>query len=166
MRSGFHRPRLGFDFPSALMFYKQNKYGARKQDFNGRMYHSGFEAGIAAELELARRATKKEERVVEIVPQFSITFWIGRDGKIDDVQTTGAIKIIQYRPDFLVTYADGHKELIEAKGMETRDFTIKWRLTEALYSSKYPDVKLILMKDARRPAKKFGMRFKPAVVSY
>lgn len=148
------------------MFYTQNKYGSKKQNLNGRWYHSGFEAGIAAELELAKKAVKESDRVVEIVPQFSITFWIDKEGRIDDEQTSDAIKICQYRPDFLVTYADGRKELIEAKGMQTHDWIIKWRLTEALYSSKYPDIKLVLMKDARRAKGSFGKRFKPAVVNY
>lgn len=151
-----------FDSCNPTMFYvkKYNKYGAKKQEFNGRWYHSGIEADVARGLEMAKKATLKSERVVTITPQYSIDFWIDKNGKIDDVQSEGAIKICQYRPDFYITYADGSEEILEVKGLWLSDALLKWRLTEALYSSKYPDVKLTIIKDDRnKKFNKFNKRF-------
>lgn len=136
------------DVLKRFMFYQKrgNKYGAKSSIYNGRTYHSKFEAGVARELDLARNATEDSERVVEVVPQFSITFWIDKEGRVDDKQSPGAIKICSYRPDFKVKYADGHEEIAEVKGFWTTDALFKWRMTEALYSYKYPDIKLVLIK--------------------
>ncbi|EQA5494605.1 DUF1064 domain-containing protein, partial [Listeria monocytogenes] len=40
---------------------------------------------------------------------------------------------IKYRADFLVRYKDGHEELIDIKGMLTKEFRIKQKLFEMRY---------------------------------
>ena len=122
-----------------------NKFGAKSTIYNGRSYHSKKEAEVAMQLDMARKATHEKDRVVDIIPQFSITFYIDRDGILTDEYSDGAYKICAYRPDFLVTYADEHKELIEVKGFWTTDARFKWRLTEALYSIKYPEIQLTVI---------------------
>jgi hypothetical protein len=42
-------------------------------------------------------------------------------------------KICDHRPDFLLTYKDGHQEIIESKGFENPVWPIKKALFEALY---------------------------------
>jgi len=48
---------------------------------------------------------------------------------------------ITYKADFKVTYADGHVEIIDVKGMMTKDFTIK----QKLFEYKYPELRLLLV---------------------
>lgn len=105
----------------------RNKYGAKKKDFNGRMYMSKGEAGYAQELELRRRAGE----IVEIVPQYKLSL---------DVN---GYHICNYYVDFKCTMKDGSEELHEYKGFETTVWQLKWKLTEALYGDQY---KLVVIK--------------------
>ncbi|CAK0771112.1 conserved hypothetical protein [Gammaproteobacteria bacterium] len=49
---------------------------------------------------------------------------------------------ITYRADFRVTYADGHQEIEDVKGMETEIFKLK----KKLFDYKYPDLTLKIVK--------------------
>jgi hypothetical protein len=105
------------------MYYvrKANKYGAKKTEFGGRLYDSKYEAGIAGELELLRRAG----RVIRIEPQRTYTLY-GRNGG----------KICTHRPDFTVVFRDGHQEVWEAKGFPTP----VWQLKLKLFEDNYPEI--------------------------
>ncbi|WP_336663564.1 DUF1064 domain-containing protein [Kurthia gibsonii] len=48
---------------------------------------------------------------------------------------------ITYKADFKVTYADSHVEIIDVKGMVTKDFAIK----QKLFEYKYPALRLLLV---------------------
>lgn len=48
---------------------------------------------------------------------------------------------ITYKADFEVTYADGHVEIVDVKGMVTKDFAIK----QKLFEYKYPELRLLLV---------------------
>lgn len=111
------------------MFYQRarNKYGNKKQDYNGRLYMSKGEAGYARELELRKKAGE----ITEIVPQFRLSL---------DVN---GYHICNYIVDFKVTLKDGSEEIHEYKGFSTPLFLYKWKLTEALYGNKY---KMVLIK--------------------
>jgi hypothetical protein len=96
--------------------YKQsfNKYGAKRTKFDGYNYDSKFEAGVAQELELRKRAgdIRDWER------QFKIECWAyTSDG-------TPAFKV-SHKVDFRIHHNDDSYELVEAKGVETSDY--KWR---------------------------------------
>lgn len=108
----------------------QNKYGAVKQTFNGRSYHSKKEAAYAQELELRRLAGE----ITEIIPQYPLRIYV--NGK----------KICNYFIDFKVIHADESVELIEVKGFETDVWRLKWKLTEALLDEIEPGAKLTLVK--------------------
>lgn len=111
------------------MWYQRrgNKYGAKKKDYNGRLYMSKGEAGYARELELRRRAGE----ILDITPQFRISL---------DVN---GYHICNYIVDFRCVMADGSIELHEYKGFETDLWRMKWRLTEAIWGKKY---KLVVIK--------------------
>lgn len=51
------------------------------------------------------------------------------------------IRPIEYVTDFVVTYADGRKEIVDTKGMITPDFAIK----KKLFEYKFPDMELKLV---------------------
>ena len=108
---------------------KQNKYGAVKQTFKGRSYHSKKEAAYAQTLELRKLAGE----ITEIIPQYPLRLYV--NGK----------KICNYFIDFCCILKDGSKELIEVKGFQTDVWRLKWKLTEALLEEIEPDAKLILV---------------------
>lgn len=121
---------------------KRAKYGNVSQTYNGRTYHSRLEAAHAMELDQLRKATDPAQRVVEVQPQYKISIDIeGADGKVRH--------ICNYYIDFRVTFADGHVELHETKGIETAEFKLKRRLLEAVYSPQHPDETYIVIKQSQ-----------------
>jgi hypothetical protein len=105
------------------MYYvcRANKYGAKKTEFNGRVYDSKHEAGIAAELNLLQKAGE----VIKIDAQRTYNLY-GKNGA----------RICTHRPDFTVTFKDGHQEVWEAKGFATP----VWQLKLKLFEDNYPDI--------------------------
>ena len=106
---------------------KGNKYGAKKKEYNGRLYMSKGEASYARELNFRKSAGE----ITDIVPQFRLPL---------DVN---GYHICNYIVDFKVTLPDGTVELHEYKGFATEVFRIKWKLCEAIWGEKY---KLVLIK--------------------
>ena len=98
---------------------KQNKYHARKTTVCGRTFDSKREADYYLEL-LAR---KQAGEIVRIGFQPSYTLLAGFKDNTGKNQ-----KPITYTADFFVTYADGHSEVIEVKGMRTRDYLLRKKL--------------------------------------
>lgn len=72
----------------------------------------------------------KQRRVVtdiQLQPSFLLQEKFRKNGKL--------YREITYKADFEVTYADGHVEIIDVKGMMTKDFAIKRKLFEYKYQS-------------------------------
>lgn len=106
---------------------------AKKQEYNGFRYDSGFEAKCAMDLDLQIKANdiKGYDRQVNL-----------------DLIVNGYI-VCQYRIDFIVHHNDGTTEYIEAKGRWLGESRLKWKLFEALYTDK-PDVKLTVIQQGNR----------------
>src|SRR4051794_5714330 len=105
-----------------MYFVRQaNKYGAKKTEFNGRVYDSKGEAGLAQEIELLRRAGE----VIKVEPQKTFNLY-GKHGG----------RVCTHRPDFVLTFKDGHQEVWEYKGFSTDVFRIKLKLFE----DNYPEI--------------------------
>lgn len=109
---------------------RQNKYGAVKQTYNGRSYHSKKEAAYAMELDWL----KKSGEVKEWTPQHKI-----------ELRVNG-VKVCNYYLDFRVEYSDGRIELVEVKGFATDVWRLKWKLTEALIEEIEPGARLVLVR--------------------
>lgn len=113
-----------------------NKYGAKSTEYNGIRYHSKFEAGYAAELDLRVKAKdiKSWERQVKL-----------------DLKVNGQ-HITNYYIDFIVTYNDGSREFVECKGLEMEVWKMKWRILEATFDEfkKTPDDKLTVIKQNQK----------------
>lgn len=107
---------------------KKNKFGAQKTEYNGRVFDSKKEARRAFELEAMRRAG--EIKKIEYQPKYEIVV----NGK----------KIGNYFADFRITYADGHVEIEDVKGLKKGSaysvFRIKKKLVEALYNVKIVEI--------------------------
>ena len=98
---------------------KPNKYNARKTTACGHTFDSKREAEVYLEL----LAQKQAGEIVRIRFQPSYTLLAGfRDN------TGKKQRPITYTADFFVTYADGHSEVIEVKGMRTRDYMLRKKM--------------------------------------
>lgn len=98
----------------------RTKYNNQSKEYNGRVYHSKFEAKVAQDLDLRLSAGE----IKEVIPQFKI--------RLD----VGDFHICNYYVDFKVIHNDGSIEYIEVKGFETQLWRLKWKLFEALYADK------------------------------
>ena len=98
---------------------KPNKYNARKTMVCGRTFDSKREAEIY--LDLLSRKQHGEILRIGFQPQYTLL-----EGFKDN--TGKKQKPITYTADFFVTYADGHSEVIEVKGMRTRDYLLRKKL--------------------------------------
>ena len=94
-----------------------NKYGAKKTWFKGLKFDSKFEASIAQELELRKKAGE----IKDYDCQFKIEMW-AYNGNGDKAFKKS------HKVDFRVHENDGSYTLLEAKGFETREWkeTVKW----------------------------------------
>ena len=98
---------------------KANKYNARKTTVCGHEFDSKREAEVYLEL----LADKQAGKVVRIAFQPSYTLLEAFTDNTGKRQQP-----ITYTADFFVTYADGHAEVIEVKGMRTRDYLLRKKL--------------------------------------
>lgn len=98
---------------------KKNKYNARKTVMCGHEFDSKREAEIYLDL-LSR---KQHGEIIRIGLQPSYTLLEGFKDNTGKNQ-----KPITYTADFFVTYADGHSEVIEVKGVRTRDYLLRKKL--------------------------------------
>jgi len=116
------------------MYFIQKKWtNAKKQEYNGFRYDSGFEANYAQELDLRIKAKDIK----------------GYDKQVNlDLIVNGYV-VCQYRIDFIVHHNDGTTEYVECKGYQTDVWKLKWKLFEALYSDR-PDVKLTIVQQGNR----------------
>jgi hypothetical protein len=107
-----------------------NKYGAKKSTYNGYNYDSKFESQVAQDLDLRLRAgdIKEVQRQVKIP--------LDAYGK----------HITNYFIDFMITRSDGTHEYIEAKGMETDVWKLKWKMFEAKMNQQEPEAVLTVIK--------------------
>lgn len=116
-------------------YFKQNKYGAKRTEFNGYKYDSKFEASVAMELELR----KKGKDILGYDRQYKVEIWI--------CDSSGAPKIkVSHKVDFRIHHKDGSFELCEAKGIETADYKWRRRLLEDIWLPDHPDYTYTVVK--------------------
>src|SRR5690242_18445893 len=99
-----------------------NKYGAKKTEFNGYKYDSKFEASVAAELEIR----KKAKDILDYDRQFKVEVWAHRPDGIPAFKIT-------HKVDFRIHHKDGSYELLEAKGVETADYKMRRKFLENIW---------------------------------
>lgn len=97
----------------------RNKYNARKTTVCGHTFDSKREAEIYLDL-LSR---KQHGEIIRVGLQPSYTLLEGFKDNTGKNQ-----KPITYTADFFVTYADGRNEVIEVKGVRTRDYQLRKKL--------------------------------------
>lgn len=98
------------------------KYGNTKTEYNGRKYDSKFEAGVAADLDIRKRAGE----ILDWEPQFKVEMW-ACNCHGDRVMKKS------HKVDFRVHELDGSFTLLEAKGFETQDYKDRRKWLEKLW---------------------------------
>lgn len=105
-----------------------NKFGAKRTEFNGKKYDSKYEASVAQELELRKKAGD----ILDYDIQYKVEMWVcDQDGR--------KVFRVNHKVDFRVHNKDGSFELLEAKGVETADYKWRRRLLEELWLPAHPD---------------------------
>lgn len=116
-----------------IQYNRWNKYGAKKQVYGDRKYHSGAEADYAQELDLRKNGGD----IADWEPQVKLPL------KVNGT-TLG-----NYYIDFVITHNDGSKEYVEIKGAETMMWRWKWKHFEAVFDTdfrEHPDDKITIVK--------------------
>ena len=116
-----------------------NKYGARKTEFNGKRYDSKYEATIAQELDLRLKGGD----ILEVIPQFKIEATAYRSNGLPAFT-------VNHKVDFRIQLKDGSYELIEAKGMETSDYVWRRKFLEHIWLPDHPDYTYLVVKQNSR----------------
>lgn len=118
---------------------KPTKYRAKKVTLDGITFDSQMESEYYLYL-------KQMESLGEIIsfvrqPVYTLQEAFVKDGR--------KYKAIEYKADFSVLYADGRQEIVDVKGFETTDFSIKRKL----FDKRYPEHTLKLLTEC---PKKYG----------
>jgi hypothetical protein len=105
------------------------KYRAVKAAYQGVLYDSTKEANYAAKVDQLLKAGViiKVERQVPF--EFTITYMGGENRDI--LKAKGS-----WIADFVLTYADGGKAVVDVKGMRTMEYKRKKKIVEQLYHCK------------------------------
>lgn len=114
-----------------LQKYRYFKYGNRPCDYNGYIYDSGMEAEYAKELDMRLKAND----ITAWERQFKIEIWIN------------GMWILNHKVDFRIEHNDGSFELVECKGMETKDWRIRKKLLEAVWLPEHLDHTYTVVKE-------------------
>lgn len=111
-----------------------NKFNAKKTEYNGKKYDSKGEAGFAMELDYRIKAGEllSYERQVKI--------------SID----VNGVHICNYYADFIATDKHGAKILYEYKGLRLPLFDMKWKLLQALKDELFPEgIEFVLVQHSK-----------------
>lgn len=107
---------------------RASKYGNTRTAHNGRVFASKREAEHAARLDMLRLARDPAMRVVKV--EYQVPFVLHSNG----------MKVGSYVSDFIVEYADGRREVQDAKGFRTPVYKLKKKMFEAEYGTKIVEV--------------------------
>ena len=118
------------------------KYRAKRTEFNGEVYDSKLEAGVAYQLDIRLRAGE----IAAVERQFQVVCVpYTKDGRPMPQLA------VRHKVDFRITHNDGCTyELIEAKGLELGDYKIRKKWLEAFWLPEHPDHTYTVIKDSGR----------------
>lgn len=110
----------------------RSKYNVKKVVIDNVKFDSKAEAAYYQQLKLLKMSG--EVVSFDLHPEFVLQESFRKNGKL--------YRAIKYKADFLVLYKDGHEELIDVKGMLTKEFRIKQKLFELRYMQSIKCLKL------------------------
>ena len=97
-----------------------NKYNAKKIEIDGHTFDSILEGRYYEHL-----LDLMNDGVVE---SFEMKKSYTLLDKFPHPKTGKTVRAIKYTPDFEVIYTDGHVEVVDTKGMKTRDFVMRCKM--------------------------------------
>lgn len=106
-----------------LQQHRPSKYGSRKIEVDGHVFDSKREAAYYQELKLRKRVGEIKD--FKLQPEFLLLEGFTKNGK--------RYRPIKYIADFKVIYPDGRVEIVDVKGVRTKEFQIKRKLFEYRY---------------------------------
>lgn len=111
-------------------YYKNSKYNNKKAEYGGHWYHSKFEAGVARDLDLMKRAGEildwDKQYKVECIP------YNCHGAPVHKCKVT-------HKVDFRKHNLDGTFTLLEAKGFETDDYKMRRKWLLEFWLPEHPD---------------------------
>ncbi len=114
-----------------------NAYNGKAQRtfYNGHYMASKMEARYAGYIDLLKKAGEIKDWNYQ--PRIEVYLY----GK----------KLWAYNLDFELIHNDGSSELVEVKGLETRDWKMKWKVSTIIWEKEHPEqpLTLVLEKDLR-----------------
>ena len=118
-----------------MTYYVKKKWTtAKKSNYGGYTYDSGFEANYARELDLRVKAkdikSYEKQKTLELI--------------------VNGYLVCTYRIDFIVYHNDKTIEYVETKGVAFPVWRIKFKLFEALYGDK-ENVKITVVQQGNNP---------------
>lgn len=123
---------------------KNNKFGAKATEYNGRKYPSKFEAKTAADLDLRVRAGD----IIKWEAQFKCEIWAyNRHGE--------KACMVSHKVDFRTHNNDGSFTLLEAKGVETADYKMRRKFLLSLWLPENDDHDYVVLYQDKRKNKLF-----------
>ena len=99
---------------------QKNKYNAKKVEVDGIVFSSKAESFYYEHL-----LDLMHDGVVE---SFEMQKPYTLLDKFPHPKTGKTVRAIKYTPDFEVIYADGHVEVVDTKGVKTRDFIMRCKM--------------------------------------
>jgi hypothetical protein len=126
------------------------KFHNNTTEYNGILYDSKLESRSAADLDWLVKAKeiKSWDRQVRIPFNVCLICAKLNTSVCPEHPKEKSLHLATYICDFKAYHNDGTIEYIEAKGMETDVFRLKWKLMEAVYGNR-DDVRLTLVKEPR-----------------
>jgi uncharacterized Zn finger protein (UPF0148 family) len=118
---------------------KSNKYGAKRTEFNGKIYDSKFEALVANDLETRKKAGDIKDYDI----QYKVIMWVYREDGVKAYE-------VKHKVDFRIHHNDGSFELYEAKGIETDDYKWRRKNLENVWLPLHPDHTYTVIKQQQR----------------
>lgn len=113
-----------------------NKYGAKRTEFNGKIYDSKFEANVAQDLETRKRAGD----IKDYDTQFRLDVNIYNSN--NEIVCTKRHKV-----DFRLHLNDGSYELLEAKGIINADYQWRRDIVVGIWLSEHKDYTYTVIKN-------------------
>ena len=97
-----------------------NRYGAKKVEIDGHIFDSRLEGRYYEHL--LRLMNDGVVESFEMKKSYTLL------DKFPHPKTGKTVRAIKYTPDFEVIYADGRVEVVDTKGMKTRDFIMRCKM--------------------------------------
>jgi hypothetical protein len=110
---------------------KPTKFGNIPTEVNGIMFQSKKEAQYYVQLLMLQRGGVVKD--IKLQPRYLLQEKFKKNGK--------NYRAIEYVSDFETTYSDGHIEIVDTKGVKTKEFLIK----QKMFEYKYPDKTIIIV---------------------